>query len=221
VKSDRGWIPDATDLEWIDEAAQPPHPVLLEMEAAAKDPRIPIVDRDSGRVLSALAAGRRRIVEVGTAIGYSTLWLAQGQPDRGTIVTIDPDTSRTERARAWWRAAGIADDRIVQVTAKALDAFAANEPALAGPFDLAFVDALKDEYERYVDALVPRLAPGALLVADNVLWSGRVTGARPTDGGDRDTQALRAFDRAMLRDERFVATILPVGDGLLVAGYRG
>jgi predicted O-methyltransferase YrrM len=67
---------------------------------------------------------------------------------------------------------------------------------------------------------VPRLAPGALLVADNVLWSGRVSGARPAERGD-DTEALRAFDRALLRDKRFVATILPVGDGLLVAGYRG
>jgi caffeoyl-CoA O-methyltransferase len=221
MKNDRGWIPDSTDLEWIEESAQPLDPVLLEMEALARRTSIPIVDRDSGRVLAALAAGRRRIVEVGTAIGYSTLWLALGQASGGTIVTIDPDTSRTERARAWWRDAGIIDERIVQVTAKALEAFATGEPALAGRFDMAFVDALKDEYQSYVDALVPRLAPGALLVADNVLWSGRVSGARASGADDVDTKALRAFDRALLRDNRFVATILPVGDGLLVAGYRG
>jgi caffeoyl-CoA O-methyltransferase len=221
MKRDRGWIPDAADLEWIDEAAQPLHPVFRDMEALATRTSIPIVDRESGRALAALAAGRRRIVEVGTAIGYSTLWLAMGQASGGTIVTIDPDTTRTERARAWWRDARVTDERIVQVTAKALDAFAADEPALAGPFDLAFVDALKDEYQRYVDALVPRLATGALLIADNVLWSGRVSGARPSKPDDRDTGALREFDRAMLRDPRFVATILPVGDGLLVAGYRG
>jgi predicted O-methyltransferase YrrM len=221
VKRDRGWIPDATDLEWIDETAQPLDNVFREMEALATRASIPIVDRESGRALAALAAGRRRIVEVGTAIGYSTLWLAMGQAPGGTIVTIDPDTTRTERARAWWRDAGVIDERITQVTAKALDAFAADEPALEGPFDFAFVDALKDEYQRYVDALVPRLATGALLIADNVLWSGRVSGARPSKPDDRDTGALREFDRAMLRDPRFVATILPVGDGLLVAGYRG
>jgi predicted O-methyltransferase YrrM len=221
VKGDRGWIPESTDLEWIDEAAQPLPPVLLEMERLARLANVPIVDRESGRALAALAAGRRRIVEVGTAIGYSTLWLALGQPPGSTIVTIDPDTDRTDKARRWWRQAGIGDERIVQVTAKALDAFAGTEPALAGPFELAFVDALKDEYQGYVDALVPRLAPGALLVADNVLWSGRVSGARPSQPGDRDTEALRAFDRSVLRDPRFVATILPVGDGLLVAGYRG
>ena len=220
MKRDRGWIPEATDLEFIDEAAPPLHRVFVEMEALAKRTSIPIVDRESGRALAALAAGRRRIVEVGTAIGYSTLWLAMGQAPGGTIVTIDPDTNRTERARAWWRDADVHDERIVQVTAKALDAFAADEQALAGPFDMAFVDALKDEYQAYVEALVPRLASGALLVADNVLWSGRVSGARPSEGDD-DTEALRAFDRALLRDGRFVATILPVGDGLLVAGYRG
>jgi caffeoyl-CoA O-methyltransferase len=220
MKRDRGWIPEAADLEFIDEAAAPLHRVFVEMEALAKRTSIPIVDRESGRALAALAAGRRRIVEVGTAIGYSTLWLAMGQAPGGTIVTIDPDTNRTERARAWWRDADVHDERIVQVTAKALDAFAAEEPALDGPFDMAFVVALKDEYQAYVDALVPRLAPGALLVADNVLWSGRVSGARPSEADD-DTEALRAFDRALLRDRRFVATILPVGDGLLVAGYRG
>jgi caffeoyl-CoA O-methyltransferase len=220
VKDDRGWIPDWTDLDWIDETASPPHPVMLEMEALARRAGVPIVDRDSGRVLAALAVGRPRIVEVGTAIGYSTLWLAMGQGE-GTVATIDPDTGRTDRARRWWRAAGIPDERIVQVTGRALDAFAASDPDLDGPFDLAFVDALKPEYAAYVEALVPRLRPGALLVADNVLWSGRVSGSRPSEPGDRDVEALRAFDRAMLRDPRFTATILPVGDGLLLAGYRG
>jgi caffeoyl-CoA O-methyltransferase len=104
------------------------------------------------------------------------------------------------------------------VNAKALEAFAAGEPALAGPFDLAFIDALKPEYRAYFDALVPRLAPGALLVADNVLWSGRVTDAAIDDA---NTRALREFDAVVLGDPRFTATILPVGDGLLLAGLRG
>jgi predicted O-methyltransferase YrrM len=168
-----------------------------------------------------LAAGRRRIVEVGSAYGYSTLWLALGQPADGTIVTIDPDRSRTDLARGWWREAGIADERITVITAPALDAFAAGEPALAGPFDLAFIDALKPEYGAYLETLVGRLAPGALVVADNVLWSGRVSGARPVATDDRNTNALRAFDTALLADPRFTATILPLGDGLLVAAWRG
>jgi caffeoyl-CoA O-methyltransferase len=220
-KRDRDWIPTAVDLDWIESLARPLPPALAAIEAAARPKAIPIVDRDSGRVLSILAAGRRRIVEVGTAYGYSTLWLALGQPAGGTIVTIDPDRARTDLARGWWRQAGIADDRIRVVTAPALDAFAAGEPALAGPFDLAFVDALKPEYAGYLEALIPRLAPDALLVADNVLWSGRASGARPAAADDPSVEALRAFDAAVLADPRFAATILPIGDGLLVAAWHG
>ncbi len=218
MKNNRNWVPGAREARWIEGLTMPLLPALEAIEEAAEPGKIPIVDRDSGRVLAALAAGRRRIVEVGTAYGYSTLWLALGQPSDGTIVTIDPDRERTDLARGWWREAGIADARITVVNAKALDAFAGAEPALAGPFDLAFIDALKPEYQAYFDALVPRLAPGALVVADNVLWSGRVTDAAITDA---DTTALRSFDAVVLGDPRFTATILPVGDGLLVAGFRG
>ena len=215
-------MPSVVDREWIESGAAPLHPVLEMIEAAAGPDGIPILDREAGRVLTALAAGRRRIVEVGTAFGYSTFCMALGQPTDGTIATIDPDRSRTDRARGWWRQAGIPDGRIAVVNRPALDAFAAaaGEPALAGPFDLAFIDALKHEYAAYVAAIVPRLAPGALVIADNVLWTGRVSGERPSSPGDA-TDVLRAFDSAMLRDPRFTATILPIGDGLLLAGFRG
>ncbi len=221
MKSQRDWIPTTTDLDWIDEAAGVLPPALAAIEAHGIEDRIPIVDRDSGRVLSVLAASRRRIIEVGTAYGFSTLWMALGQPAGGTIVTIDPDAARTDRARRWWREAGIADERITVVNRPALEALAADDPALRGPFDMAFIDALKPEYADYLERIVPRLAPGALVVADNVLWSGRVAGARPADPGDESVVALRAFDRAVLTDPRFTATILPVGDGLLIAALRG
>lgn len=223
MKRERDWIPDATDLDWIESIAPSLVPALSAIEDAAAPLAIPIVDRHTGRTLAALAAGRRRIVEVGTAFGYSTLWMALGQPADGTIVTIDPDTKRTHLARRWWRQAGIDDVRIVQVSAPALDAFAAGEPSLAGPFDLAFIDALKPEYGGYLDALIDggRLAPDALVVADNVLWSGRVSRGRPTPSDDANTAALRAFCERVLADGRFTATILPIGDGVLVAAWRG
>ena len=217
----RGYVPDATDLDWIDSMGRPIGPILEAIEAAATavQPRVPILDREAGRVLRVLAQGRRRIVEVGTAYGYSTLWMALGQPPDGTIVTIDPDRSRTDRARAWWREAGLAETRITVVNAPALDAFAGGHPALAGPFDLAFIDALKPEYAAYLEALRPRLARAALVVADNVLWGGRAAraGAHPSEPS---TAAIVAFDRAVLADPAFDATILPVGDGLLVAAVR-
>jgi caffeoyl-CoA O-methyltransferase len=221
ARDDKHWLPTKTDLDWIEASSAPVHPVFEAIEAAAVEPRVPILDRSSGRVLAALATNRRRIIEVGTAFGYSTLWMALAQPGDGTIVTIDPDATRTDRARAWWREAGVSDARITIVTAPALDAFARDEPALVGPFDLAFIDALKPEYGAYVDAIIPRLQPGALVVADNVLWSGRVSGERPADASDANTAAIRDFDRRMLSDPRFTGAILPVGDGLLVAALRG
>jgi caffeoyl-CoA O-methyltransferase len=214
-----GYLPGRADTNYIEATGQPPHPAILAIEEAARPEDVPILDRAGGRVLAALAAGRSRIVEVGTAFGYSTLWMALAQPAGGTIVTLDPDRSRTDRARDWWRSAGIPDERITVINRPALDAFAAghDEPALDGPFDLVFIDALKDEYEAYLQALRPRLAPGALIVADNVLWSGTVADPSSTRSG---AAALRAFNAAVLADPTLAATILPLGDGLLIATVR-
>ena len=217
-----GYIPSAADRDWIESVAAAVHPALAAIETAAKPEGIPILDREAGRILGVIAAGRRRIVEVGTAYGYSTLWIALGSAPDSIIATIDPDRGRTDLARGWWRAAHIADERIAVVNRPALEAFAAGpaEPALVGPFDFAFIDALKNEYLAYLEAIVPRLLPAAIVVADNVLWSGEVSGDTPARRGG-STEVLRAFDTAVMRDPRFNATILPVGDGLLIASYRG
>ena len=219
MRSDGSWFPGEADSAWIESLAQPLHPAFEAIEAAAAPTGIPILDRDAGRVLAVLASDRRRICEVGTAIGYSTLWMALGQPVDGTIVTIDPNAERTREAREFWRSADVPDDRITVVNAPALDAFASAEAALAGPFDMVFIDAPKDEYTRYLEALMPRLASGAVIVADNVLWSGRTSGFRPARPGD-GTAELRSFCEWVLGDRRFSGTILPIGDGLLVATWR-
>ncbi len=226
------YVPVQADLDYIEANAQPIHPVLLEMEAVAIAEDIPILDRSSARVLATIASDKFRIVEVGTAIGYSTLWMALAQPHRGTIVTIDPDVSRTERAQAWWRQAGIGEDRIHVVNRPGLEAFAdEDEVVLQGPFDLAFVDAIKTEYSGYLEAIIPRLASAACFVADNVLWGGQVaevdaaarngaSKAGAGNGRDSSAEALRAFNATILHDRRFSSTILPVGDGLLIAALR-
>jgi predicted O-methyltransferase YrrM len=219
VKGDRSYEIGRQDRDYVEGIAQPIAAALEAIEQAAEPENIPILDRESGRVLSVLAGDRRRIVEVGTAIGYSTLWMALGQGADARIVTIDPDQSRTDRARAFWRQAGVPDERITVVNRPALEAIG-SDPALEASFDLAFIDALKHEYQRYVETLLPRLGPRALVVADNVLWSGRTSGARPADASDESTNALRAFNQWLLGHPRFDATILPVGDGLLVARLR-
>lgn len=219
AKSDRSWSPTDTDLDWIEATSRPLHPVLVSMEEVAHPEGIPILSRDSGRMLAVLASGRRRVIEVGTAIGYSTLWMGLALPPDGTIVTLDPDRSRTDRARAFWREAGLPDARITVVNEPALEAFAGSSAALAGPFDMVFIDAIKDEYLAYLAALMDRLAPGAIVVADNVLWSGRTSGARPSRPGD-GSDALREFCARVSADPAFETTILPIGDGLLVAALK-
>ena len=221
-KNDRSWIPDAVDLDWIESLRRPLPPALAAIEAAAEG-------RTASRSSIATRAGCCRSSPAtgggssrsGRPIGYSTLWLALGQPADGTIVTIDPDRERTDLARGWWRQAGIADERITVVNAPALEAFGVAIRRWPGRSTSSSSTRSSPSTRRYLEALVRRLAPGALVVADNVLWSGRASGTRPAAADDANTAALRAFDTAVLADPRFKATILPVGDGLLIAAWRG
>ena len=221
------YVATQADVEYIETAHGPLPPALAELEDRGRRDGIPIVDRAAGRVLAVLATGRRAILEIGTAYGYSTLWMALAMPPDGRITTIDPDRSRTDVARAHWQRAGVPDERIVVIHRPALEALAddagAEGGALDGPFDLLFIDALKHEYIDYLEAALPRCRPGAIVLADNVLWSGHVSGAPPASSGPRSessTDALRAFNRHALAHPRLASTILPVGDGLLLGLVR-
>jgi caffeoyl-CoA O-methyltransferase len=201
------------DLEYLEGVHAPLDPVLAEMLTAGRKEGIPIVNPASGRLLRVLVTAQapKRVVEIGTAIGFSTLWMATALPPGGRIDTIDPDRSRTDRARRYWLRAGVTDR--VRVT---------NEPALrvlprlAPGIEFAFIDALKTEYTAYLDALLPKMAPGGMITVDNVLWSGRVAAG----DHDPDTDALRAFNEHFLHHEQLEATIVPVGDGLGIGVVR-
>ena len=187
MKDDRGWIPARRRLDWIESiaAAALGPPSRRSRRPPSRD--VPIVDRDAGRVLSVLAGGRRRIVEVGTAYGYSTLWLALGQPAGGTIVTIDPDRERTDLARGWWREAGHrrrADHGRHGPGARGVRGRRSGARRPVRPRVHRRAQAGVRRLPRGADD--GRLAPGALVLADNVLWSGRVSGARPVDAGRRE-----------------------------------
>lgn len=187
---------------------------MLDREGGRDD--IPIVGTAVGRLLAVLvrATGARRVVEIGTAIGYSALWMASALPADGELVTIDPDRERTDRARRFWELARVGE-RIRVVNAPALEAL----PTLIAPFDLAFIDALKREYQAYLEQVLWLLRPGGTVVVDNLLWSGRASGSSPDDGTS-DTRAIKEFNAAFVRDRRFEATILPVGDGLGIGVKR-
>lgn len=198
------------DLEYLESLHGKLAGAFARMDEEGGREGIPIVGTSVGRALHVLirATGARRVVEVGTAIGYSALWMATALPKEGRIDTIDPDRSRTDRARRYWDEAGVGT-KIVVHTGKGLDVL----PALAGPYDFAFIDALKNEYEGYLAQVVRLLRPGGTVAVDNLLWSGRASGARADDRSP-DTTAIRDFNAKFVRHPQLDATILPVGDGL-------
>jgi len=201
------------DLQYLEGVHAAFGPVLEEMLKTGRAEAVPIVSPASGRLLRVLVAATapKRVLEIGTAIGFSTLWMASGLPAGGRIDTIDPDRSRTDRARRYWLRAGVTD-RVRVINEPALRVL----PRLAPGIDFAFIDAIKTEYVAYLDALLPKMAPGGMITVDNVLWSGRIAAGVH----DEDTDALRAFNEHFLRHEQLEATIVPVGDGLGIGVVR-
>lgn len=201
--------------EYLATSRREPDPVLTEMEEHGRRERIPIVVPATGQLLHvlALASGARRVVEVGTAIGVSTLYLARALPDGGTVVSFEIDEGRHEAARGYLTRAGVIDrtDLRLQDAREGLE-------QLSGPFDMAFIDGVKAQYGDYFEALLPLLGPGAVLAVDNVLMSGAVAEGR-SDGRWDDEQIAnaRAFNDRLISDEQLTATITPVGDGVLIA----
>ena len=192
-----------------------PDPVLAEMEARADREGIPIVVPEAGALLNvlALACGARRILEVGTAIGVSTLYLARALPPDGTVVSFEIDERRHAAAEEYLKAAGLLDSVELRLQ-DAREGLA----SLDGEFDMAFIDGVKTQYGEYFDLLLPLLRPGAVLAVDNVLMSGTVAEGL-SDGHWTDDQiaTARAFNTRLLEHARLSATITPVGDGVLIA----
>lgn len=194
-----------------------PGPVMAEMEELAEREGVPIVHWETGRLLAALCRAMDPVVlEVGTAIGYSTLHMAE-QLERGRVVTLERDPARAAQARDFLGRAGVAD-RVELVEGDARETIA----ALDGPFDLLFVDGTKTEYREYVELAEPKLSERALLVVDNLLMSGEV--ALPEDAetfwSKENLASARELNAKLVSDERWVGCVLPVGDGIGVASRR-
>jgi caffeoyl-CoA O-methyltransferase len=156
----------------------------------------------------------KRIVEVGTFTGYSCLVMALALPENGQIVTCDISEEFTGIACRFWQEAGVADKielRIGLAEETLNDALNNGE---AGTFDMAFIDADKENYKVYYEKCLKLLRPGGLILIDNVLWSGRP--ANP-EAADADTVAIREFNVAVHKDERVDLSMLSVGDGLTLA----
>jgi predicted O-methyltransferase YrrM len=193
--------------------------LLAEMEEMASRDGIPIVEWETGRLLATLvrALRPRRVIEVGTAIGYSTVHMAREMDSSQRIVTLERDPERIAAARAFWARDGV-DDRIELVEGDALESIR----GLDGPFDVAFLDATKTEVADYLRALEGKLAPAAVLVVDNLLMSGEA--ALPEDSETRWTRdslaAARAASRELMASEEWLFSLLPVGDGVGLGARR-
>lgn len=185
--------------------------VLREMERFAAKHKVPIVGPACGRVLHQLAllSRARRVFEMGSAIGYSTLWLARAVGPRGTVFYTDTDPRNAERARTYLRRAGVLR-RVKIMVGDALESLRSTR----GRFDLIFNDVSKVQYPEVFQLALPRLRPGGLLVSDNVLWSGRA--ARSAVPRDKATRAIQKFNRLIYRSPQVLTTIIPLRDGLAV-----
>ena len=204
--------------QYLEQSRNPPDAVLLEMEQQGAREGIPIVVPETGVLLHvlALACGARRVLEVGTAIGVSTLYLARALPESGKVVSFEIDEVRHRAARDYLERAGVAE-RVELRLEDAREGLA----TLDGGFDMAFIDGVKAQYGDYFDAVLPLLRPGGVLAVDNVLMGGTVAEGR-TDGHWTDEQiaGARAFNQRLLEHEELEATITPVGDGVLIGVKR-
>jgi predicted O-methyltransferase YrrM len=184
--------------------------VLTEMEEYATEKSIPIVGPAVARVLQqfALMINARKVFELGSAIGYSTIWWAQAVGEGGTVVYTDGDSNNAERARGYFKRAGVSK-QIVLRTGDALEILSEEKQE----FDIIFNDVDKEDYPRVLRLIAPRLRKGGLFIIDNVLWSGRVAEKNP----DARTKAILEFNRKLYDSEDFYTTLLPIRDGLAVA----
>jgi caffeoyl-CoA O-methyltransferase len=195
--------------EYLDGLIAQTDPLLLEMEGYGTEHRVPSADREVARFveITAQAIKARRALEIGMAIGYTTIHLARAVGEDGLVIAIDPNEEMIKAADGYLERAGMRN-RVRVERGKALEVI----PRLRETFDLVFIDAMKDEYAGYLELSLPRLRTGGVVIVDNLLWGGKV--ATDPASEDRDTAALQKFNEHFIQNPRLKALVLSVGDGL-------
>ncbi len=201
---------------YLDELVPPRPARLAELEVEARRTDFPIIGPATGQLCYLLArlSAARRVFELGSGFGYSTAWFARAVKENGggTVHHVVWDADLSRRARENLSALGLAD--VVQFHVG--EAVAALE-GVNGSFDLVFNDIDKQDYPKALDVIVTKLKPGGLLLADNLLWGGRIFNKRDRS---RATRGIREFTRRVQADPRWTSTVIPIRDGLLVAHRR-
>jgi caffeoyl-CoA O-methyltransferase len=183
--------------------------VISEMERYAKKHDVPIIGPVVARMIYLVAqiSGAKRIFEMGSAIGYSTIWLARAAGPEAEVYYTDGDPANAARARGYFKRAGV-ENSIQIMTGDAVNLI----DQVPGEFDLIFIDVDKHQYPEALRKAVPRLRSGGLLLTDNVLWSGKVT-RKSTDGR---TRAIQQFNKLIYSSPELFPIIIPLRDGVAV-----
>jgi caffeoyl-CoA O-methyltransferase len=183
--------------------------VIAEMEKQAAAEDIPIIGPAVARMLYLLAqiSGAKRIFEMGSAIGYSTIWLARAAGPKAEIYYTDGDPTNAKRATEFFKRAGV-ERRIRVMTGDALDLLG----RVRGKFDMIFIDVNKEQYPAALKKVVPRLKRGGLLITDNTLWSGRVAREADSDA----TRGVQQFNKAVYASKELFPVMIPLRDGVTI-----
>lgn len=212
-------ITPAPVLDYLGTLCSWPDPELEVIAAEGAQAGLPIVNPQTGALLHALTrtTGASRALEIGTAIGFSGLWIATALTAGGMLITLEREAERAAIARNHFAKAG-ADDKVSVMVGDASRYL----HKVAGPFDLIFQDGDKQQYEPMLDRLIELLRPGGALVTDNVLWNGEVIdGYVETPVHDAvDTNAIAAYNQRLAHDPRVFTTFLAVGDGVALSIKR-
>jgi len=198
---------------------EPPLFAELRRETAKLPQAVMQIAPEQGQLMAILVRlmGAKRCIEVGVFTGYSSLAVASALPDDGELLACDVSEEWCAIARRYWQKAGV-DRKIRLVLAPAVQTLDRELAAgKAGAYDFAFIDADKPAYPDYLERCLKLLRPGGLIAVDNTLWSGRV--ADPAER-DKDTEALRAFNTRVSRDERVDLCLVPIADGLTLLRKR-
>jgi predicted O-methyltransferase YrrM len=208
-------VPDAVE-HYLASLNRSDDSLLKEIAQAGQSRNLPLVDAEVGALLRtlALAAGATRILEIGTAVGYSGIWLAGALPPGGSLLTIELSVERAREARQNFARAGMADHvNVIVGDAQLMLA------KVAGPFDVIFQDGDKHQYSPMLDRLVALLRPRGLLITDNVLWDGEVVPgfvSRPQrDPGD--TRAIADYNERLMNHPQMMTAIVPLRDGVAIS----
>lgn len=208
-----GGITVAAVEDYVYSTLPPRDQVLTEMEALAAEKKIPIVGPAVGRILHQLALmiAAKTVFEMGSAIGYSTIWWARAVGEGGRVTYTDGDAKNAEEARRNFERAGVAE----RISVRVGDALEILSEQKQETFDIIFCDVDKEDYPKVLRLATPRVRRGGLLVADNVLWSGRVVEGEKAK--EATTRAIVEFNRLLYRSPEWFTTLLPLRDGVAVA----